>query len=418
MHADAGRIHNAQVIFTGPLRSRNFRLLLTANVTSLVGSSVYYVAIPFAVLGIGGSASDVGYVAVARLIPSMAFLLVGGVIADRLPRQQVMVAANAVQALAQGTAAGVLLTGHASVWLLAVLGAVAGAGLGIYFPAAEGLLPQTVPDDQRAQANAIDRTSQNAAAIGGSAFGGILIAAVGPGWGLAIDAASFVIAGAMRAGMRFPALPPARAANVLQDLRSGWHEFISRRWLWSIVLLLAFVTAITSATLNVLGPLVAHHSLDGARGWGLVMAAYAAGAAVGGVAMVKWRPQRMLLTATLWLPAWSLLLFALAVPLAVPADAAAALLGGAGAEVGVVLWVTARQQEIPLAMLSRVSSYDIFGRFALAPIGIVAAGPLAAAYGTPAVLVTGGVLILALTGVVLFLPEVRHLQRQLSVPAK
>jgi MFS family permease len=407
------------VVFRGPLRSRNFRLLLTANVASLAGSSVYYVAIPFAVLGIGGSASDVGYVTVARLIPSVAFLLVGGAVADRLPRQQVMVAANAVQALAQGTAAGVLLTGHASVWLLAVLGAVAGAGLGIYFPAAEGLLPQTVPEDQRAQANAIDRTSQNAAAIGGSAIGGILIAAVGPGWGLAIDAVSFVIAGAMRAGMRFPALPPARTAKVLQDLRSGWHEFISRRWLWSIVLQLAFVMAITSATLSVLGPLVAHHSLDGARSWGLIMAAYAAGAAVGGAAMVRYRPRRMLLlAATLCLPAWSLLLFALSAPLAVPADAAAALLSGAGTEVSVVLWVTARQQEIPLTMLSRVSSYDIFGRFALAPVGTVAAGPLAAAYGTSAVLITGGVLILALTGVVLFLPEVRHLQRRLPAPAK
>lgn len=122
------------MVITGPLRSRNFRLLLTANVTSLAGSSVYYVAIPFAVLRIGGSASDVGYVAVARLIPSVAFLLVGGPVADRLPRQQVMVAANALQALAQGTAAGVLLTGHASVWLLAVLGAVAGAGSVCWVP--------------------------------------------------------------------------------------------------------------------------------------------------------------------------------------------------------------------------------------------------------------------------------------------
>ena len=265
-----------------------------------------------------------------------------------------------------------------------------------------------MPEDQRAQENAIDRTSQNAASIGGSAIGGILIAAVGPGWGLAIDAASFVIAGAMRAGMRFPALPPVRTPSVLQDLRSGWYEFISRRWLWSIVLQLAFVMAISSATLSVLGPLVAHRSLDGARGWGLVMAAYAAGAAVGGVAMVRYRPQRMLLAATLCLPAWSPLLFALSVPLAVPAVAAAALLSGAGTEVGVVLWVTARQQQIPWPTLSRISSYDIFGRFALAPVGTAAAaGPLAAAYGTSAVLVTGGVLILALTGVVLFLPEVK-----------
>lgn len=401
----------------GPLRSRNFRLLLASNVISLAGSSVSYVALPFAVLRIGGSASDVGYVTAARLIPSVAFLLIGGAIADRLPRHQVMVTANAVQALAQGTTAVLLLTGHATVWLLAVLGAVAGAGLGVYFPAAEGLLPQTVPEDQRAQANAIDRTGQNAASIGGAALGGILVGAVGPGWGLAIDAASFAIAGAMRAGMRFPALAPRQRTSVIGDLRGGWREFVSRRWLWTIVLQLALVMAITSAVLNVLGPLVAHHSLDGARSWGLIVAAYAVGAALGGAAMLRYRPRRMLLVATLCLPAWSLLLFALSVPLVAPADAAAALLTGAGSEIGVVLWVTTRQQEIPPAMLSRISSYDIFGRFALAPIGTVVAGPLATAYGTSTILTAGGILILVLTSAVLFVPEVRQLRRQLPASA-
>jgi MFS family permease len=418
LRAAARLVHDALVTWSGPLRSRNYRMLLASNVTSLAGSSVAYVTIPFAVLRIGGSASDVGYVAVARLIPSVAFLLIGGAIADRLPRHQVMVAANAVQALAQGAAAGVLLAGHATVWLLAVLGAVAGAGLGIYFPAAEGLLPQTVPEDQRAQAIAMDRTGQNAASIGGSAIGGILVGAVGPGWGLAVDAASFAIAGAMRAGMRFPAVPPARRASVVHDLRGGWREFVSRRWLWTMVLQLALVMTITAAALNVLGPLVADRSLDGARSWGFIVATYAAGAALGGVAMLKYRPRRMLVAATLCLPAWSLLLFALSVPLAVPADAAAALLAGAGSEAGVVLWVTARQQEIPAAMLSRIASYDIFGRFALAPIGTVVAGPLAILYGTSAVLIAGGIIVLALTGAVLFIPEVRHLRRRLPAPAE
>jgi hypothetical protein len=248
--------------------------------------------------------------------------------------------------------------------------------------------------------------------------GGVLVGTVGPGWGLAIDTASFVIAGAMRAGMRFPALPPAQPTSVVQDLREGWREFISRRWLWTMVVQLALVMTIATAALNVLGPLVAHRSLDGARSWGFIMAAYALGAAIGGAVMVRYRPQRMLLGAALCLPTWSVLLFALAVPLAVPADITAALITGAGAEVGVVLWVTTRQQEIPPAMLSRVSSYDIFGRFALAPIGTVIAGPLAGAYGTRAVLVAGGVLVVALTAATLFIPEVRHMRRRLAASAR
>ncbi len=161
-------------VLRGPLRNRNFQLLEMCNLISYAGSAVSFVAIPFAVLQIGGTASDIGYVATAELLPVIAVLLIGGVIADRLPRHRVIAAANALQALAQGTSAALVLTGQARVWQLAVLAAAGGAGLGFYFPAAQGLLPQTVPAAQRSQANALDRTVRNAASIGGSAFGGLL----------------------------------------------------------------------------------------------------------------------------------------------------------------------------------------------------------------------------------------------------
>jgi MFS family permease len=251
----------------GPLRSRNFRLLVTCNVISVAGSQVSFVAIPFAVSRIGGTASDVGYVATAELIPIIAFLLIGGVIADRLPRHQVIVAANALQALAQGTSATLVLTGQARVWQLAALTAAGGIGMGFYYPAAQGLLPQTVLPGQRPQANALDRTGRNAALIGGAALGGLLVGLAGPGWGLAIDAASFAAAGALRIGMRFPGLPPVQAPSMLRELREGWHEFTSRRWLWVIVAQFAFVVGIYAAAINVLGPLVAHSRLGGARSW-------------------------------------------------------------------------------------------------------------------------------------------------------
>lgn len=400
------------MILRGPLRSRNFRLLVTCNIISVAGTAVYYIAIPFAVLSIGGSAGDIGYVAAARLIPAVVFLLVGGAIADRLPRHRVIVAANAVQALSQGASAVLLLSGQATIWEFAVLAAATGAGTGLYFPAAEGLLPQTVPEDQRSQANALDRTGQNIASISGAALGGLFIGLAGPGWGLAADAISYAIAGSLRAGMRFPALPPGRATGIWHDLRDGWHAFVSRRWLWTMVVQFALITAISTATISVLGPLVAHNSLGGARSWGFIVAASAAGAVAGGAAMLRFRPQRMLLAAALSVPAWSLLLFALAVPLPVPLDAAAALLAGASSEIFVVSWITTRQQEIPADLLSRISSYDILGRFALAPIGTVIAGPLASAYGTTVVLTAGGILTLILTAAILPIPEVRHIRRK------
>ncbi len=401
---------------SGPLRSRNFRLLLACDVISAIGTAVATVALPFAVLRIGGSASDVGYVAAAYLVPLIGFLLLGGVVADRLPRHQVMVAANALQALAQAASAALLLTGHALVWELAALAALRGVGTGFYFPASEGLLPHTVPADQRAPANALDRIGRNSGQIGGAALGGLLVGLAGPGWGLAADAVSFAVAGALRAGMRFPSLPPEARAGLVDELREGWRDFISRRWLWVIVAQFAFVVAIAAGTQSVLGPLVADAHLGGARSWGLILAAEGVGAVAGGFVMIRYRPRRMLLAASLSVPADCVFLLALAVPLSVPVIAAAAFLTGACAEVFGVNWATAMQQEIPPAMLSRLSSYDALGSFALAPVGTVVAGPLASSFGTGPVLLAGAVLVAALTGAVLLVPEVRQLQRQAVRP--
>jgi MFS family permease len=350
----------------GPLRSRNFRLLVMCNVISYTGSEVSFVAIPFAV---------------------------------------------------QGTSAALVLTGQAHVWQLAALAAAGGAGLGFYYPAAQGLLPQTVSADQRPQANALDRTGRNAAAIGGAALGGLLVGLAGPGWGLAIDAASFAVAGALRTGMRFARLPPSAAPSMVRDLREGWHEFTSRRWLWMSVAQFALVVAVAAATINVLGPLVAHSHLGGARSWGFIVAAYGAGAVAGGLVMIRFRPRRILVAAMLSVPAFSVLLFALAVPLAIALDVAAAVLAGGCLEVLAVSWATVMQQEIPPEMLSRVSSYDALGNYALTPVGTAIAGPLASAFGTRAVMAAGGALVvilpvLVLPVLVLLVPEIRHLRRE------
>jgi MFS family permease len=402
----------------GPLRSRNFRLLFACDVISAAGTAVATVALPFAVLRIGGSASDVGYVAAAYLVPLIGFLLLGGVVADRLPRHQVMVAANALQALAQAASAVLLLAGHAQVWELAVLAAVRGIGTGFYLPASEGLLPHTVPADQRAPANALDRIGRNSGQIGGAALGGVLVGLAGPGWGLAADAVSFAVAAALRAGMRFPALLPAPRTGLVHELREGWRDFISRRWLWVIVAQFAFVVAILAGTQSVLGPLVADAHLGGAQSWGLILAAQGVGAVLGGFVMIRFRPRRMLLVASLAVPADSVFLLALAVPLPVPVIAATAFAAGVGVEVFSVNWATTMQQEIPPAMLSRLSSYDALGSFALAPVGTVVAGPLAGAFGTSAVLIAGAILVAALTAAVLLVPEVRGMRRQVVSPVR
>lgn len=395
----------------GPLRSPNFRLLAACDVISVAGSAVSFVALPFALLAMGGTAADIGYVATARLIPLTGFLLIGGVISDRLPRHRILIAASLLQACAQGISAALLLTGSARTWQLAALAAVGGLAFGFYYPASRGLLPQTVPVSQLTQATAIDRAGQNTAEVGGSALGGLLIGITGPGWGLAIDAASFGIAAVLLTGMRLPRTLPAPAASLLHDLRDGWHEFSTRRWLWIIVVQFALLVAVSAATTNVLGPLVADSRLGGARAWGLIVAAFAAGAVGGGLVMLRYRPRRILAAAVISVPAFSLVLFALAVPLPAPLVTAASFLAGGCVEVFMINWATALQQEIPADKLSRVSSYDALGNYALAPVGTAAAGPLAASLGVPAVLVVSGSIVAVLPLLVLLIPEVWHIKR-------
>jgi MFS family permease len=406
------------MLLRGPFSSRNFRLLSACSVISVGGSQIATVAMPFAVLRSGGSAGDVGYVAAAELIAMIGTLLLGGTIADRAPRHQVMMAAEALQAVAQGIAAVLLLTGQAHVWQLAAVAAAGGAGFGFFYPAAQGLLPQTVPPSQLAQANALFRAGRNAASIGGAALGGILTGLAGPGWALAADAATFAVAAALRAGMQLQRQPPAQAASVYRDLRDGWREFTSRRWLWAVVAQFTIVTGIYAAAMQVLGPLTAHAHLGGARSWGLITAAYAVGAVAGGLVMTRYRPERLLVASMLSIPAYSLLLFALAVPLPVPLDLGAALAAGGSLEVFTVCWATTLQQEIPPERLSRIVSYDALGGIALAPVATAVAGPAAAALGMTAVLTTAGALVATLPLLVLLTPEVRRIRRKDPIPLR
>jgi MFS family permease len=396
----------------GPLSGRNFRLFVGSDVTSKVGSAVATVALPFAVLATGGSVSDIGYVAAAGFVPTIAFLLLGGVLADRIPRQRVMVAANIGQGLSQAVFALLVLTGNAQLWEMMLLTAARGCAFGFYFPAAQGLLPQTVAPDRRSSANAIWQLSVNGAQIGGAALGGIVVAAVGPGWGLVVDAASFGAAALMRWGMHFESLPPITRTGVTHELRDGWRAFTSKRWLWVLVIQLAFVNAIFIGAFNVLGPAVANTQLGGPRSWGLIVAAQSVGAILGAGVMLRYRPSRPLQSASLALPLLALPLLALAVPLTVALIAVAALLAGAGDEIFDTNCNIAMQEQIPSNMLSRVAAYDAFGSAALTPLGTAFAGPIALAIGTSTTLFGAGAIIVLSAAVVLSVPDVRQLGRR------
>jgi MFS family permease len=398
-----------------PLRAREFRLLFLGRIISFTGSAMAPVALAFAVLELTGSKTDLGLVLAARSIPQIVFLLVGGVWADRLSRHHVMVASNVVSGASQAAVAVLLLTGAAEVWHLAAFAAVNGFASAFFFPASQGAIPQTVPAPLLQSANSVLRLGLNATSISGAALGGLLVAATSPGTAIAIDAASYGLAALVLAQMRLPAAVTAAASHFLGELREGWQEFRSRTWLWVIVIQFAFVNAAWVGADSVLGPVVADEHLGGAAAWGVVLACQSAGLIVGAVAMIRFRPRRMLLAATLGMLLTLPVLVALAVPLHVVAVAALGFVAGVGLEIFGVLWDTTMQQEIPPEKLSRVYSYDALGSFVLIPIGLAVVGPVAEAIGTSETLLLAAALNLLATVAVLAVHDVRTLRRRIPV---
>ena len=362
------------------LREREFRLLFTGQLISLLGDSFTSIALAFAVLSIG-SASDLGYVFAAKSIPLVTFLLVGGVFADRLSRRAVMLTADVVRLGTQGGTAALFLTHSAHVWQVALLQAVSGTATAFFNPASTGLTPMTVSAERLQQANALRGLSMSSTGLVGLALGGAVVTLAGPGWALAVDAASYGVSAYFLAQLHLPAHIPLPPQSFLRDLHDGWREFVARSWVWLIVMAAAFGNMFTSF-FGVLGAVISKEDLGGALAWTVILAGLSLGSIAGGFVSLRVHVRRPLLFG-------SALTAFLAVPdafLAIRASAyliaAGAFLAGVGNMVFNSLWETTLQRHIAPAALSRVSAYDWFGSLAFQPLGLAIAGPLAAGIGT------------------------------------
>ncbi|UUU43129.1 MFS transporter [Streptomyces sp. NBC_00162] len=392
---------------------RNYTLLTGAAVVTNLGSHGALIAAAFAVMEAGGSGADVGLVAAARTLPLVLFLLIGGALADRLPRHRVMVAANALNCLSQAAFATLVLAGDPQLWQMMLLTALCGTGTAFFNPAAEGMLLSTVSGEHANRAFALFRMAMNGAGIGGAALGGAMIAAIGPGWVLAVDAAAFAIAGVLRAFLDVSHVPDrAPGGGLLADLREGWVEVRTRPWLWSIVLQFSVVVAVVGAAEAVYGPLVARDRLGGPAPWGLALGFFGAGTIAGAVLMMAWKPRRLLLVGTLCVFPLALPSAGLAVPLPVWGLCVVMLISGLAIEVFGVSWMTTMHQEIPEEKFSRVSAYDWFGSVSMLPLATALAGPAESAFGRTGALWGCAALVVLATALVLLIPDVRRMTRK------
>ncbi|WP_339132507.1 MFS transporter [Streptomyces sp. f51] len=379
---------------TAPLRSAAFRRFVLAGLISATGSAMAPVALAYAVIGQGGGAGSLGLVLAVNTVPTIAFLLVGGVLADRMSRSRILLVGNLGAAVAQGALAAVVLTGTASTGSIAACGFLSGVAVAFTVPAGQGVVNQLVEPGQLQRANALVRLPTNAVRVLGPVAGGLVVALCGPGWALAWDALTFVIAALLLHGLRLDAT--VAVDGVLGALRSGWSEFRSRTWLWTYTLAGTVVVAAWLAGFQLLGPLLAARQYSGAGSWGLVQGAFALGLLAGALVCLWWKPYRLLAVAVCTASLLFLPLTAMGLALPLPAVLCAALLAGVGLDVAIVAWTTAFQLHVPEAELGRAAAFNSVGERCAIPLGYLLAALAAGAWSDRGVLlVCAGVIVAA-----------------------
>jgi hypothetical protein len=362
------------------LRERNVRYLVAAGAFDALGNNMAAVALAFGVLEIG-NAADLGYVFLAREIPTVVFLLAGGIWADRVSRKALLVVGDLTTGAAQFATAGLFLTHHATVVEVALLQTVFGVAGAFTRPASTGLIAQAISHAHLQEANALLDLSRSSLRVVGPALGGVIVAVANPGWALAGDAATFLVSAWLQQQLQISAAERPARTRMLHELREGWSEFTSRSWLWTMVASFGLFQLSMFPALLVLGPVVAKAHLGGARAWGLILAFQGVGSIFGGLLALRLRPRRPLVWATLLAAPMAILLALLGAAAPVPLLCLAGLIASVGLTSCDIIWFTTFQLRVPDHLMSRLSSFDWFGSVVLNPIGYALIGPVAATLG-------------------------------------
>ncbi|TDD20945.1 MFS transporter [Nonomuraea diastatica] len=397
----------------GLLRDRRFALLLSARTISMLGTAFAPVALAFGVLNLpGATASTLSVVLTAESLPMVVFTLVGGVIADRLPRHRVLMAGEFLMAAGFFALGVMMLTGWTPLPALSAAAALSGVATAVTFPALTGIIPEVVPEDRLQTGNALLGLGMNVSRVAGAVLGGGTVVLFGGGWALMVSGAMFTVAGVLVALLRMKPgeRPSGERHSVLADLRDGWREFSSRQWIWVVVAQFSLMVMAIQAAHGVLGPLLAKESLGGPAAWSAFLAGEAVGTIAGVLVSLRLRPKRPILVAVLLCLPAALPTALLGLDAPLWSIVAGAFVLGVCFDVFGVLWMTTMQREIPAASLSRVSSYDMLGSLMFGPIGLLLAGPAASLFGIQAALLGCAVIVVLSTLAALLSPGVRNLR--------
>lgn len=393
---------------TGALSSSQFRWFYMGRTISLFGSAMTPLALAFAVLQARNGQHLLGYILAAEILPNVLMLLIGGSIADRYRRDRLILLSNLGSGLSQAGIAAIVLSGVNPYFIfpLAIVNGVLGA---FTSPAMRGILPEIVDSKDITQANSLLNTSRSAARIVGPTVAGILVATIGGGWGIAIDAMSFLIAAVYMNQVRITSHPSVAGSSLLQDMKEGWSYFRRHRWIWSITAAFALMNAVQMGVWQVLGPIMAKLTF-GSAGWGLTLGMKSVGLLIASLAMLRFQLRHPLRDGMIAAAVSGLPMIVLGQSYALTYLIIAAALAGAGSTISGIGWDTSLQQAVPKDKLSRVCALDDFGSYIMIPIGEIAAVPLADAFGYQTVTTIGGIIFI----VVALLPLSDRLVRQMT----
>jgi MFS family permease len=397
-----------------PLREREFRKLWVAMCVSLLGDGAFLVAVAWQVYDLSNTPTAMSVVGIAMTVPTILFLLLGGVASDRFERRRIMVAADLLRAAAGAALAALALSGALEVWHVAVLAAMYGTGAAFFAPAFDAVVPDIVPSERLAQANALDQLVRPLVfRMAGPALGGLLVASGGAGMVFALDSASFLFSAAVLWRVRLKAGPAAEGArSVVRDLAEGWRFVRGRAWLWATFASAAVAYLCFMGPVEVLLPYLVKNDLEGsARDLGMVFAAGGIGSVTCALAMGQRDiPRRGI---TFIYACWTLATLAVAgygLSSAMWQLMLAALAFNALETAGTIVWATLKQRHVPRTMLGRVSSLDWLISIGLLPLSFALTGPVAAAIGTRGTLVAAGVVGAVVTAAAFFVPGMRAVE--------
>lgn len=395
----------------GPLAEPRFRLFWTGKTASLFGDALMPVTLVFAILSVGGTASDIGLVLGTSLAVRVVLLVVGGALADRVSRRLLVLGCDVSLAVVQVFVCLLLATGSGSIWLLLVASVLYGVAGALSLPALTGLITQSIAKDRLQEANALIGISTSTAFIVGPALAGLIIAVSSPALVYLLDAATFVVSAVTLAMLRITPVERTGKSNFFRDITTGWKEVTSRPWYW-IGLCCHAVWNLGACVFLVLGPVIVNEEMGGASSWGLVAASTAGGSLLGGFVVLRWRPRRPLIVGHLALLLTALQLGSLIGPSPVVVIMASALIGAIGVTLINQLWTTAVQALIPEEVISRVDSYDWLISMTMAPLGYALAGPLAERAGNSVTLQIAIGLVAVAVVAALLVPGIRAVRQQ------